>query len=151
MAVKRVGVIFLAIAAGAGAAFAHGGATGVVKERMDTMSEFGKQVKTVGKMLKGGTYDPAQVSSAGEVIASHAGEALVTLFPDDSDHSPSEASPAIWTEWSKFQAYAGDLQVAALTLKDLADDGADRKEIAGAFGALAGTCKACHEAFRIKK
>jgi len=135
----------------AGAAFAHGGATGIVKERMDAMSEIGRQMKIVGGMLKGGTYDAAQVSAAGRIIAGHAGSSLVDLFPEDSLQAPTEASPAIWADWATFQANAGELEAAALALAGLADRGAGRQEIAPAFQTLAGTCKTCHQSFRIKK
>jgi len=151
MQARRMGAFLVAGLIGAGAAYAHGGATGIVKERMDAMSGIGDNMKSVGGMLKSGSYDANVAIDAGDAIAGHAGEALTKLFPEGSLEAPSEASPAIWTDWPKFQAYADDLQAAALALKTLAADGADPKAVAGAFGELAATCKACHEAFRIKK
>ncbi len=147
----RVGSVLLAGIVAAGAAWAHGGATGIVKERMDAMSDIGEQMKAVGRMLRAGSYDPALVSSAGATIAGHGGKTLVDLFPEGSLEAPTEASPAIWTDRAKFQAYSDDLQAAARAMKQLADRGADKQEIAGAFATLGGTCKTCHEAFRIKK
>jgi cytochrome c556 len=151
MRAGRSGLAIFALLAAAGAAFAHGGATGIVKERMDAMSEIGDQMKLVGGMIKGGTYDAAQVSAAGGTIASHAGSALVELFPEGSLQAPTEASPAIWTDWATFQASASELEEAALALEGLADKGAGRAEIAPAFRTLAETCKTCHQSFRIKK
>ncbi|MCV0425727.1 MAG: cytochrome c [Roseibium sp.] len=136
----------------AGAAWAHGGATGIVKERMDAMSDIGRNVKSIGQMIKGvAPYDPVKIANAGGAIAVHGGEALTELFPEGSLQSPSEASPAIWTDWTKFSDLAANLQTSALALKTLADQNADRKTVAGAFGKVAATCKSCHEAFRIKK
>ncbi|WP_298817836.1 cytochrome c [uncultured Roseibium sp.] len=151
MKLGRTGIALLGTLVVAGTALAHTGATGIVKDRMDAMSEIGDQVKAVGTMLKTGALDLPRVSEAGEVIANHGGAAMVKLFPEDSLHPPTEASPAIWTEWTKFQALADDLRSAALALKSTADEGGDKSQIAEVFGALGETCKSCHQAFRIKK
>ncbi|CTQ54690.1 Cytochrome c' precursor [Roseibium album] len=149
---KRISLLAIAGVVAAGAAWAHGGATGVVKERMDAMSAIGKNMKSVGQMLKTSPdIDPVLVANAGEAIASHSGQALIKLFPEDSLKAPSEASPAIWTDWNKFSDYADGLQASALGMKSLAEQGADKKSVAAAFGKVAATCKSCHEAFRIKK
>lgn len=151
MRLKLAGVCMGLGLAGAGAAFAHGGATGIVKERMDAMSEIGDSMKSVGRMLKSGPYDPQVAIAAGNAIAGHAGEALTELFPEGSLQPQSEANPAIWNDWPAFEDHAGDLQSAALALKTLAEAGANKQQLAGAFGDLAGTCKACHQEFRVKK
>lgn len=151
MKLGQTGIALLGTLVAVGTALAHTGATGIVKERMDAMSEIGDHVKAVGTMLKSGELDLARVSVAGEAIAKHGGAAMLKLFPEDSLHPPTEASPAIWKEWTKFQTLADDLQVAALTLKSTADEGGDKSQVAEAFGTLGNTCKSCHEAFRIKK
>ena len=136
----------------AGAAFGHGGASGIVKERMDVMSEISRNMKSIGTMLKGGSaLNPDLVIDAGDAIAAHAGDRLTALFPEGSDHAPTEASPEIWKKWPAFSASAENMKAAALALKKVAEAGEGKKEIAGAFGKLAATCKSCHEVFRIKK
>ena len=145
-------ITLLSVALGLGAAWAHGGATGIVKERMDAMEAIGKNVKVVGQMLKGElAYDGNKIETAARDIAGHAGDAMTRLFPEGSLMSPTEASPAIWTDWSRFAQFADNLKSSALALQDLAETGADQKAVAAAFGKLSGTCKDCHEAFRIKK
>lgn len=151
MITKRGTAVLIAGVWVAGGALAHGGATGIVKERMDAMSAIGDQMKIIGQMLKGGSVDETRLSAAAGVIAGHGGDALIKLFPEGSLDKPTEATPSIWTDWTKFEAYAGDLEASALTLKDLADDGAGKQELSAAFGTLAGTCKDCHESFRVKK
>ena len=151
MGLKRGAVALFAVGILAGTAMAHEGAMGVVKERMDAMSAIGDQMKVIGQMLKGGSVEETKLSAAAGTIADHGGEALTKLFPDGSLDKPTEATAAIWTDWPKFEALAGDLQASALTLKDLADDGAGNKELSTAFGTLAGTCKECHADFREKK
>lgn len=144
--------VLLASGLGLGAVWAHSGATGIVKERMDAMTEIGDSVKSVGQMLKGeAPYNRERIAAAGQAIAGHAGQALTDLFPEGSLHAPSEASPEIWADWAEFSKIAGTLKESAVALSDLAEAGAGEKDIAAAFGNVAGTCKACHEAFRIKK
>ena len=152
MKTGRFALVVVAGLAAAGGAFAHGGATGIVKERMDAMTEISKNVKVVGQMLKGtAAYNPEEIERAAKAIAGHAGDAMTNLFPEGSLKSPSEASPEIWTGWPEFSDYAGRLQSSAQALEGLAAQGAEQKAVAAAFGKVAATCKTCHEAFRIKK
>lgn len=151
MRIGRTGLVVLTGVFAAGAAFAHGGATGVVKERMDLMSDIGDQMKIIGTMMKSGPYDTAALAAASGKIAAHGGPALLKLFPEGSIQETSEAKQEIWTDWPKFQAYAGELEASAQALQDLAEEGAGKELTGPAFGTLAGTCKSCHETFRVKK
>ncbi|WP_269584016.1 c-type cytochrome [Roseibium sp. Sym1] len=151
MRIGRTGLVVLTGIFVAGAAWAQEGATGVVKERMDAMSDIGDQMKIIGKMMKSGPYDTATLATASGNIAGHAGPALLKLFPEGSIQETSDAKQEIWTDWPKFQALAGDLEASAQALKDLAEDGAGKELTSAAFGTLAGTCKSCHETFRVKK
>lgn len=94
------------------AALAHGGATGIVKERMDAMKAMGDAVKTVTAMFKGDTdYDTDAVKAAARSIKSHSGDALIKLFPKGSAHKPSEALPKIWSDWDRFKNLAMRLEI----------------------------------------
>ena len=147
----------LLLGAGTVTAFAHGGATGIVKERMDAMEEIGDAMKSIGQMLRGNAeIDAGKIARSAGVIAAHSGDALTKLFPEGSLHAPSEASPKIWQDWAGFQSIAADLNEAAAILSNLSkDNGANspegRKALETAFGKVAGTCKSCHQDFRIKK
>lgn len=140
------------IAAGITGAWAHGGATGIVKERMDAMVLISEDTKLIGQMLRGRTsYDPAVIAKAAERITAHSGAALTRLFPEGSLEGVSEASPAIWNDWTRFAALADQLEGASQTLSETASAEGAKKEVAAAFGALAQSCKACHAEFRIEK
>ncbi len=131
---------------------AHVGATGIVKERMDAMSAIGQAMKTIGGDLKStDRYDLAGIALAAEKIAAHGGQAMTELFPAGSLKAPSEASPAIWTDWTRFSEIASELQASALRLQSLAEQNSDRAAVAEAFGTLGRTCKSCHEGFRIRR
>lgn len=107
--------------AGTLAAFAHGGATGIVKERMDGMSIMADTVKAISQMFKSGDYDSELVRQGAKTISVHAGEALTKLFPEGTHGGPSEAKPEIWSQWERFQSQAETLKTYALALENAAD------------------------------
>ncbi len=105
-------------------ALAHGGATGIVKERMDGMMAMSKVVKSLSAMMRGDTeYDADAVKDGAAIIKSHAGETLTALFPEGSASDESEAKPEIWSDWESFSAYAKQLSVFADGLAAAADNG----------------------------
>ncbi len=105
------GALAAAVAASAAvAAFAHGGATGVVADRMNGMMKMSEQIKLLNPMLSGEKpRDTAQMQAAGKTIARHAGETMLASFPKGSIEGPSEARPAIWQEWDRFAGLARKL------------------------------------------
>lgn len=160
---KPVLVASAAILVTGAAAFAHSGATGVVKDRMEQMKAVAASMKVIGGMIKGAApYDAATVKAEAAKIASHGGEALTRLFPEGSIKHPSEARPEIWSDWDRFSAISDDLARYAAALSDGAGNqrggepsGGD-EDLAvmspdGLFMKVAGTCSACHEDFRQKK
>lgn len=117
-------VAALAATALAGTVWAHSGATGKVKDRMEAMKEMGKAMKSVAPMMRGeADYDPDTVRQAAQAIARNAGDALTAHFPEGSIHGPSEALPAIWQDWDRFEALAMQLEVTAQGLEGAADNG----------------------------
>ena len=68
-------------------------------------------------------------------------------FPTGSDGSPSEAAPAIWTDFEGFKLAAKENFEAASFLEVTALTG-DAKAPAKAINQLAGTCKSCHRTFK---
>ena len=128
--------------------WAHSGAMGIVKERMDAMEEVGKAMKAMAKMIKGeAEFDTAEIARNSKIIHDRSGPALTKLFPADSLQKPSEATPAIWDQWPRFEELSDDL----MTHADMLSVAASKEAAKAAFGQLGSTCKACHESFRIKK
>jgi cytochrome c556 len=105
-------------------ASAHGGATGIVKERMDLMKAMGDSMKTLTAMMQGkAPYDADTVRREAQAIAERGGDDLVTLFPEGTAHDPSEALPAIWSEPERFKSLADDLTTYAKALAAAAHNG----------------------------
>lgn len=106
------------------AALAHSGATGLVKDRMQAMKEMQQAVKSVSPMMSGAApYDAAAVRRAAAVFRRHSGAALTEDFPQGSTEAPSEALPAIWQDWNRFDDLAATLGVMADGLSRAADNG----------------------------
>lgn len=123
--VKRITPTLVAgsIALASAVVLAHGGATGVVKERMELMEGIGERMKTLSKMFKGeAPYDASTVKEAATEIRDHGGEKITALFPEGSLDEPTEALPAIWQDWARFETLSQQLAGYAGALAEAADN-----------------------------
>ncbi|MFC6673519.1 c-type cytochrome [Marinobacterium aestuariivivens] len=115
--------VVLSATVASGVVMAHGGATGVVKERMELMKDLKGSMKSLSEMFSGkADYDAAKVREAAAVLEAASGEAMTRLFPEGSLHGPTEAKPGIWQEWERFQGLADDLGVYSRALAESADN-----------------------------
>ena len=132
---------------GAGAALAHSGATGVVKERMDGMKGMSNAAKAMGAVKAGAIpFSFETLNLAGREIAAH-GVAARAQFPEGSITGPSEALPVIWTDRETFDRLLDQMIDAAEALAT----SADRDESMALATKIGGLCKDCHATFRKKK
>ena len=110
--------LLVVLSAPAQLVMAHGGATGVVKERMKMMKAMGKKMRTMKTMLNGKmAYDSQRMARAAKAVADAASQ-MARLFPEGSMHKPTEALPAIWLEWDRFTALGEQLEAEAKKLQD---------------------------------
>jgi cytochrome c556 len=80
-------------------AFAHDGATGIVKERMDAMLTLGSTMKSLLKIVKGRVeFDASKVQELTGQLTKHSGSNLTKLLPNGSLDAPSAAVPEIWKD-----------------------------------------------------
>jgi cytochrome c556 len=143
---------FVAAIAVSGSVFAHQGATGVVKERIQAMKSTKDSMAVIGTMIKGEReFDPGEAKGAADTIRVHA-EAMPELFPDteESRQEVSEAKPAVWQEKDRFDSLAQELEEQAITLASAIDSG-NQDTVRQAFLATGKSCSSCHEDFRQKK
>ena len=122
-------------------AFAHEGATGLVKERMDSMSAIARSTKQIKQALQE-PRDGAAIRRAAHSIAAQSGSAMVKLFPYGSDRHPTKAKPEVWSNKAAFSELAA-------RLKDRADALTAQPSMAN-FKQMTAVCGACHKAFRAK-
>jgi len=147
-------LFLLAIAPGlVSPASAHKGAHGVVKKRMGVMKEMKGRLKLVGDMVSGkAAYSGRTMRGSLNYIHRHAGRKMTKMFPRGSAHKPSEADPAIWSNWTEFKKLASQLNrqsadFRARLPKGKADDSA-MKSMQQAYLTLRKACKSCHDRFR---
>lgn len=108
----------------AAVAVAHTGASGVVLDRMKGMSAMKDTVAELAPMMQGTVpYDTFAVSEGASVIAGHAGQTMLSLFPEGSLEGVTYAKPEIWAEWQQFAALAEELKTYADALAEAAPNG----------------------------
>jgi cytochrome c556 len=128
-----------------GTALAHSGATGIVKERMDLFKRNKDNLKAIKAHIGDGDVD-AIIPLADEIRDWAA--RMPDYFPAGSDQKPSEAAPAIWSDFDGFKKAAEDNQRAAEMLVVAAKSG-DMDTVISGFKSVAATCKSCHNAFKL--
>jgi cytochrome c556 len=131
----------------AGPVAAHEHATGVVKERMDAMSDMAKHQKAISQRLQN-KRDLTAIKADAEAIAAHAPH-ITHLFPAGSTQKPTQARPAVWQNWSDFENKAKALETASRALAETS--ASDVQALTAAATALTRTCADCHEKYRARK
>jgi cytochrome c556 len=116
---------------------------GPIRDRHELMEGIGKSAKVIGDALKSG--DHSQVEQAAGKIQTSASK-IAGLFPPGSTNPKSRAKPEIWTNWKKFEETANQLAATAGELGDATRGGGD---IQAAANKMFGTCKSCHQDFRV--
>ena len=103
---KKTLVIAAIIASSTAATvLAHGGATGIVKERMDAMASMGKAMKSITPMMQGtAAYDAGAVKRAASVFEKHSGEAMTKLFPEGTGGNPPKQKTLFGKTGPSFQS-----------------------------------------------
>ncbi len=128
-------------------AFAHEGATGVVKERMELMSALGKTMKSLKKMIRDtGPIGSAILFHSAEIIRTHSTQ-MPALFPAGSYAKPSEALPVIEERRQEFDALFAQMGERAARLAILAEAPA-RPTLAAWFRDTGRVCSDCHKIYR---
>jgi cytochrome c556 len=148
MNTKYIVAVVVAVSALPFVSFAHEGATGVVKERMELMETMGKQFKEIGQRVQSNRNLPSIGERAAKI--QELSEKIPDVFPSGSLDRPSEATPTIWQQWDQFEAKARDLKQTAGALSAAASSG-DPKLISERFKAVSRSCAACHDDFRKKR
>lgn len=121
-----------------------------IAQREALMEQNGKDTKAGAALAKGETpYDPAVAEAIFKRMNAVAMK-FGGLFPKGSETGgKTEASPAIWQKPAEFKAALAKFQ------QDTAAAAAAKPQTVEAFrplfGQVAGNCKSCHEAFRVKK
>ena len=135
--------VFLALILVGGVALAEGAVDPDVKARQDLMAANGAAMKTLGGMASTKiAFDATAAEAAKQVLIANAAGTLV-VFKNQASDPAGHASNSIWTAWDDVSAKAGDMGTAAAAL-----DTTSAESVAAGLGAIGGTCKACHTAYK---
>jgi cytochrome c556 len=146
---KQIGALAaLLIAISAAVAFAHEGAVGIAKERMDAMENMEDIAKGVARKISNNRNLASIADDAAKIRGSL--EKVPTLFPEGSGTGVTMAKPEIWQQWDEFRARAVKATEESDKLAAMASGG-DPKVIRIQFMALERACTACHNQFRAKE
>ena len=147
MKMKKLRVIvgFILFAVPTTLSLAHSGATGIVKERMDMFKKNQGNLKAIKSHI--GSEDYESIVNLADEIRDWA-EKMPDYFPEGSNEKPSEASPAIWTDFDGFKNAAMKNETAAKQLIAAAK-AEDQKAVVDGFKAVAASCKSCHQSYKL--
>ncbi len=140
----------IALGFGVGALVAHEGATGIVKVRMDAMSAIATAQQAIKTSLENGDEVDFRSLKGQAAVLNTSMFTLQDAFPEGSLDDISEASPKIWEDPDGF-AGEMDKMNAAVQAFSMGVDMQDVDAIESAFEDFHGTCKGCHQDYRLER
>lgn len=127
---------------------AHGGAHGIVQERMDGMIGIAAQFKVIGEMALGRrALDGLAVGAAADELTIRATE-IPHQFPQGSEGTPSDARSTIWRHWESFAMLSETLAITSQQLSEVASSLQSADDLRPHVQAIGNTCRNCHRDFR---
>ena len=119
-------------------------------ERHELMEDVKAAAKPMGEMLKGDSEYDADVVMASLTTFSDVAKVFGDLFPEGTETGDgTEAAPAIWEDRAGFEmalAQWADATDAAIAAKPATLD-----EAKPVLGKVFGSCKDCHDTYRMEK
>lgn len=127
-----------------------GAAPAEIKERQENFEAIGDAFKTVRGELEKDAPDFALIAAKATDINARS-QRIDGLFPagtSTEDGFKTEALPAIWQKPEEFKAASQKLTDESAKLASLASGG-DKAAVAAQAMAMGGSCKGCHDQFRL--
>ena len=124
--------------------YAHEGAKGIIKERMDKFKMSKGLMKKINKGLQNDNF--IIIEKSAQTLLDWSKE-MSNYFPEGSDTPPSEASSDIWLDPDGFKIAIKNFELASLEL--ITQSQSENFDMTvNSFRNLAQTCKGCHQKFR---
>ena len=124
--------------------YAHEGAKGIIKERMDKFKMSKNLMKKINKGLQNDNF--IIIEKSAQTLLNWSKE-MSNYFPEGSDTPPSEASSDIWLDPEGFKIAIKNFELASLELITQSKN-ENFDMTVNSFRDLAKTCKGCHQKFR---
>lgn len=119
-----------------------------IKYRQSALFVMGQHFGRIGAMANGRTpFDAKLAAENADIVAEMAKLPWVAFGAGTDKGAPTKAKSEIWTDQAKFKEASEKLVSESSKLAAAAKTG-NLDNLKTAFGATAGTCKACHDSFR---
>ncbi|MFY8103823.1 MAG: c-type cytochrome [Ramlibacter sp.] len=118
-----------------------------VKYRQSALSVMGTHFSRIGAMASGRAPFDAKAAVDNAQIVNDLSRLPWAGFGPGTDKISAKAKPEIWTEQAKFKDHSEKMMAETAKLLAAAKT-QNLDNLKAAFGATAGTCKACHDNFR---
>jgi cytochrome c556 len=145
IAALALAAVAATLSAPAAAQFAK--AEDAIKYRQGALFVLGQHFGRLGAMAQGKIpFDAKAAQDNAEVVLNMSKLPWAGFGPGTEG---GKAKPAIWKEQAKYKEHADKFEAEAVKLAAAAKTG-NLDNLKAAFGDAAGTCKACHDAYRNK-
>ncbi|MFO1212205.1 MAG: cytochrome c [Paenacidovorax caeni] len=145
IAALALAAVAATLSAPAAAQFAK--AEEAIKYRQGALFVIGQHFGRLGAMAQGKIpFDAKAAQDNAEVVLNMSKLPWAGFGPGTEG---GKAKPAIWKEQAKYKEHADKFEAEAVKLAAAAKTG-NLDNLKAAFGDAAGTCKACHDAYRNK-
>jgi cytochrome c556 len=119
-----------------------------IRYRQSSLFIMGQHFARIGAMANGrAPFDAKVAAENAEIVATMAKLPWAGFGPGTDKGAPTKAKAEIWTEQVKFRE-AGEKTMAETAKLAAAAKTGNLDALKAAFGATAGSCKACHDAYR---
>ena len=118
-----------------------------IKYRKNALFVMQQNFGRVAAMAAGRAPFDAKVAADSAAVAEFMSKLPWEGFGDGTDKGDTKAKAEIWSDKAKFNGYADKMQAELSKLSVAAKTG-NLDNIKGAVGAVGGSCKTCHDAFR---
>jgi cytochrome c556 len=121
----------------------------LVEQRQARMKALGGAMKTLNAFSKGNGTASEAAKASGTLAA--AGRAMPGWWPRGTavGVTDSEAAPKIWTDAAGFRKRLAAFRTASAQMEVAARTG-DAARVGAAMPALGGSCKGCHDGYRVE-
>ena len=121
-----------------------------IAQRKALMKEVGGATKLSSEMIKGEKPYDAKAAAAAMTKIADGWAPFAKLFPKGTETGgETTAAPAIWEKFKDFDEKGQTMAKAAANAAKEAEKGPEAFK--AAFGGVGGTCKSCHEVYRVQK
>jgi cytochrome c556 len=121
-----------------------------IKYRQSAFFVMAQHFSRIGAMANGKVpFDAKAAQESADIVAVMSKLPWEAFGAGTDKGAPTKALPAVWAEQAKYKEHSDKLQAEATKLAAAAKTG-NLDSVKTAFGATAGTCKACHDNFRSK-